>query len=69
MYSFLKSSLAAVAGWVLLANSAMANDPTQSCGTNFPGAPACQVPEPGSLALVAVAIAGVVIAAKFSKKK
>ena len=63
MYSFLKSSVAAVAGWVVFSGSALAN-PT---GCGFP--PCNQVPEPGTWALVGIAIAGVAIASKFGKRK
>ena len=63
MYSFLKLSAATVAGWVMFSGSALAN-PT-GCGFGQ----VCQVPEPGTWALVGIAIAGVAIASKFGKRK
>lgn len=59
MKSISKYLGAVVAGFMVTAGSAFA----AGC---LPGA-ACDVPEPGSLALVAVAIAGVVLVAR--KKK
>ena len=57
----IQTLIGAVAVFAVTAGNAFA----AVCGV--PGAPACNVPEPGSLALVTLAIAGVALVAR--KKK
>ncbi|NML15386.1 PEP-CTERM sorting domain-containing protein [Azohydromonas caseinilytica] len=44
-------------------------DAAQANFCGMPGLPACAVPEPGSLPLVIVGIAGAAVVARFFKKK
>jgi len=62
MKSMFKQVAAAVAGWMLLAPSVWAD-----AGGCIAGTRGCTVPEPGSLALVGLAIAAVIVVAKRRK--
>lgn len=64
MRTLLKTSFGVVAGLTAFVGSAFATS-NQCGGPLFP----CQVPEPGTWALVAIAAAGVAVASKFGRKK
>lgn len=63
MKSTLKFVSQAVAGTLVTSGMAFAS----ACGV--PGTPACAVPEPGSLSLVVLGVAGAVVVSRFFKKK
>jgi len=64
MKSMFKQVAAAATGWLVLAQVAMAANPDAGC---IAGTRGCSVPEPGSLALVGLAIAAVIVVAKRRK--